>query len=154
MKPFPIWKPLFKALSALQAKSQLSQQDVNNLLDISFLSTLPNLSSTSTDNLSHTKDITFFLILQLSLIHTNNTKTTISYKNFEASHVQGCQKVQIHFKELNSLIPVTLSLLLLLLPSSSPLYGVYTLIFLRQTMSLGNRVLQLFCCYYSWCLHH
>jgi len=36
--------------------------------------------------------------------------------------------------------------------SSSPLRRVFILIFLRQTMSLGNIVLQLFCCYYSWCL--
>jgi len=45
--------------------------------------------------------------------------------------------------------------LLLLLSSSlsSPLYRVFILIFLRQTMSLENTVLQLFCCYYSWCLH-
>ena len=33
--------------------------------------------------------------------------------------------------------------------SSSPLCRVFILIFLRQTMSLGNTVLQLFCCYYS-----
>ena len=46
-----------------------------------------------------------------------------------------------------------LLLLLLLLSSSSPLCRVFTLIFLRQTMSLGNTVLQLFCCYYSWCLY-
>ena len=52
-----------------------------------------------------------------------------------------------------------LLLLLLLLSSSSssssssPLCRVFTLIFLRQTMSLGNRVLQLFCCYYSWCFY-
>ena len=49
-------------------------------------------------------------------------------------------------------------LLLLLLSSSSssssssPLCRVFILIFLRQTMSLENTVLQLFCCYYSWCL--
>ena len=46
-------------------------------------------------------------------------------------------------------------LLLLLIsspPPSSPLCRVFILIFLRQTMSLGNTVLQLFCCYYSWCL--
>ena len=30
---------------------------------------------------------------------------------------------------------------------------VFILIFLRQTVSLGNTVLQLFCCYYSWCLY-
>ena len=44
-------------------------------------------------------------------------------------------------------------LLLLLSSSSSPLCRVFILIFLRQTMSLGNTVLQLFCCYYSWCLY-
>jgi len=49
-------------------------------------------------------------------------------------------------------------LLLLLLSlssssSSSPLCRVFIFIFLIQTMSLGNTVLQLFCCYYSWCLY-
>jgi len=49
-------------------------------------------------------------------------------------------------------------LLLLLLSSSSsssssPLCRVFILTFLRKTMSLGSRVLQLFCCYYSWCLY-
>ena len=37
--------------------------------------------------------------------------------------------------------------------SSSPLCRVFTLIFLRKSTSLGNTVLQLFCCYYSWCLY-
>jgi hypothetical protein len=46
-----------------------------------------------------------------------------------------------------------LLLLLLLSSSSSPLCRVFILIFLRQTISLGNTVLQLFCCYYSWCLY-
>ena len=31
-------------------------------------------------------------------------------------------------------------------------FRVFVLILLRQTMSLGNTVLQLFCCYHSWCL--
>ena len=35
--------------------------------------------------------------------------------------------------------------------SISPLCRVSTRIFLRQTMSLGNTVLQLQWCYYSWC---
>jgi hypothetical protein len=35
--------------------------------------------------------------------------------------------------------------------SVSPLCTVSTLIFLRQTMSLGNTVLQLFWFNYSWC---
>jgi hypothetical protein len=39
---------------------------------------------------------------------------------------------------------IKLLLLLLLLSSVSPLCMVSTLIFLRQTMSLGNTVLQLF----------
>ena len=47
-----------------------------------------------------------------------------------------------------------ISLLLSLSLSSSPLCRVFILIFLRQTMSLGNKVLQLFCCYYSWRLYH
>jgi hypothetical protein len=38
--------------------------------------------------------------------------------------------------------------------SSSALCRVFILIFLRQTMSLGNTVLQPFCCSYSWCIHH
>jgi hypothetical protein len=41
--------------------------------------------------------------------------------------------------------------LLLLLLSSSPLCRVFIHIFLRQTMSLGNTVFQLFCHYYLWC---
>ena len=36
--------------------------------------------------------------------------------------------------------------------SWSPLCRVFTLIFRRQTMSLGNAVLQPFCCSYSWCI--
>jgi len=44
-------------------------------------------------------------------------------------------------------------LLLLLSSSSSPLCRVFILIFLRQTISLGNTVLQLFCYYYSWSLY-
>ena len=55
-----------------------------------------------------------------------------------------CHRVTAHLQ---------LNILLLLLSSSSPLYRVFILIFLRQTMSLGNTVLQLFCCYYSWCLY-
>ena len=51
-------------------------------------------------------------------------------------------------QEVNSLL-----LLLLFSSSSSPLCSVFILIFLRQNMSLGNTVLQLFCCYYSWCLY-
>ena len=49
--------------------------------------------------------------------------------------------------------PLLLLLLSLLLSSSSPLCRVFIVIVLRQTMSLGNTVLQLFCCYYSWCLY-
>ena len=43
--------------------------------------------------------------------------------------------------------------LLLSSSSSSSLCRVFILILLRQTMSLGNTGLQLFCCYYSWCLY-
>ena len=67
-----------------------------------------------------------------------------------------CLSVPINWTEL-----LLLLLLLLLLSSSSSssssissLCRVSTLIFLRQTMSLGNTVLQLFWCYYSWCSYH
>jgi hypothetical protein len=45
--------------------------------------------------------------------------------------------------------------LILLISSSSlaPLYRVFIHIFPRQTMSLGNTLLQLFCRYCSWCLY-
>jgi len=49
-----------------------------------------------------------------------------------------------------------LLLLLLLLSSSSsssPLCKVLIFIFLRQNMSLGNKMMQLFCCYNSWFLY-
>ena len=36
--------------------------------------------------------------------------------------------------------------------SSFPLCSVFTLIFPKQTMSVGNTVLQLFCSYSSWCI--
>jgi hypothetical protein len=36
--------------------------------------------------------------------------------------------------------------------SSSPLCRVFILIFLTQTMSPDNTVLQLFCSHYSWCI--
>ena len=58
-------------------------------------------------------------------------------------------------------IVLLLLLLLLLLSSSSsssssllsPLCRVFIHIFLRQTMSLGNKVFQQFCHYYLWCLY-
>ena len=51
-----------------------------------------------------------------------------------------------------------LNLLLLISSSSSssslsPLCRVFIHIFLRQTMSIGNTVFQLFCHYYLWCLY-
>jgi hypothetical protein len=48
---------------------------------------------------------------------------------------------------------VFVQLLLSSSSSSSPLCRVFILIFLTQTVSLGNTVLQLFCCYYSRCLY-
>ena len=51
------------------------------------------------------------------------------------------------------IITIIIILLLLSSSSSSPLCRVFILTFLRQTVSLGNTVLQLFCCYYSWCLY-
>ena len=51
------------------------------------------------------------------------------------------------------LLILLLLLLLLSSSSSSPLCMVFIHIFLRQTMSLGNTVFQLFCHYYLWCLY-
>ena len=69
------------------------------------------------------------------------------YFLFTYMHNNHCHRVTAHL-QLNILL-----LLLLLLSSSSPLCRVFILIFLRQTMSLGNTVLQPYCCYYSWCLY-
>jgi hypothetical protein len=44
-------------------------------------------------------------------------------------------------------------LLLSLSSSSSPLCRVFIHIFLKQSMSLGNTLLQLFSCYCLWCLY-
>ena len=71
-----------------------------------------------------------------------------------------CEEFKVKKGLQNNFYCVSLNLaqkrLLLLLSSassSSPLCRVFILIFLRQTMSLGNTVLQLFCCFYSWCLY-
>ena len=66
-----------------------------------------------------------------------------------------CLTTEEKAQENLSLLALLLLLLLSLLSSSSPspLCRVFILIFLRQTMSLGNTVLQTFCCYYSWCLY-
>ena len=64
--------------------------------------------------------------------------------------------VEIVVQNRTQVLPTILLLLLLSLSSSSsssPSCRVFILIFLRQTMSLGNTVLQLFCCYYAWCLY-
>jgi len=53
---------------------------------------------TSVSQYSKTSKTSHFF---LCFTHANNTKATVSYKNFEASHVQGFQKVQIHLKEMN-----------------------------------------------------
>ena len=77
------------------------------------------------------------------------------YFIFMYMHNNYCHRVTAHL-QLNILL---LLLLLLLLSSSSssssscPLCRVSILTFLTQTMSLENTVLQLFCCYYSWCLY-
>ena len=74
------------------------------------------------------------------------------YFIFMYMHNNNCHRATAHLQ-----LDVLLLLLLLLLSSSSslssPLCWVFILIFLRQTISLGNTVLQLFCCYYSWCLY-
>jgi len=61
-------------------------------------------------------------------------------------HNNHCHRMTAHLQ---------LNILLLSLSSSalSPLCRVFIHIFLRQTMFLGNRVFQLFCQYYLWCLY-
>jgi hypothetical protein len=59
-------------------------------------------------------------------------------------NVQGVLRIVIHLLSWT---------LFLLLYSVCTLCRVSTLIFLRQTMSLGNTVLQLFWCNYSWCVY-
>jgi hypothetical protein len=64
-------------------------------------------------------------------------------------------KISSH--KLNSLMQILLLLLLLLLllvKIPSPLCRVFTHIFHRQTMSLSNTMLQLFCRYCLWCPYH
>ena len=74
--------------------------------------------------------------------------------------LSGCMFFLSLFSVTISALFIIISFVLLLLlllsssSSSSPLCRVFILIFLRQTMSLGNTVLQLFCCYYSWYLYH
>ena len=69
---------------------------------------------------------------------------------FMYMHYNHCHQATAHLQ---------LNILLLLLSSSSsssspsPLCRVFILIFLRKTLSLGNNVLHLFCCFYSWCLY-
>jgi hypothetical protein len=57
----------------------------------------------------------------------------------------------------NAFMFVPILVILLLSSSSSspppPLCRVFIFIFLTQTMSLGNTVLQPFCCSYSWFIH-
>jgi len=43
----------------------------------------------------------------------------------------------------------SLAVVIIIISPISPLCRVSTLIFLRQTVSLGNTVMQLFWCYYS-----
>jgi hypothetical protein len=52
-----------------------------------------------------------------------------------------------------TLLHGVLLLLLLSLSPLSPLCRVFIHIFLKQTMSVGNALLQLFCCYCLWCLY-
>jgi len=85
---------------------------------------------------------------------TDQSKLLIRYSIKNNSLV----KHNLYFGLYYALSVDVLLLLLLLLSSSSsssssssPLCRVFILIFLRQTMFL---VLQLFCCYYSWCLYH
>jgi len=72
----------------------------------------------------------------------------------EAHTIGYSSELQTHKMMIMMMIITMLLLLLLLLLSSSlsPLHRVFIHIFLRQTMSLGDTLLQLFCrC--LWCLY-
>ena len=76
-----------------------------------------------------------------------------------SSYLVGCSSFSVFFKQsvkkiqMQALRDIIIIIIIIIISlSSSPLCRVFILIFLRQTMSLGNTVLQLFCCYYSLCL--
>jgi hypothetical protein len=73
-------------------------------------------------------------------------KDTISFMHGIYTYIPETNHVP---KEYNVLL-----LLLLLVKIQSPLCRVFTHIFLRQTMSLRNTMLQLFCRYCLWCPYH
>ena len=50
-------------------------------------------------------------------------------------------------REVNLIIIITLFIII----NISFMHGIYT--YIPETESLGNTVLKLFCCYYSWCLY-
>ena len=77
-----------------------------------------------------------------------------SYNSQLRTHARTHVTVYYRSKLCNTIyFLLSILLFLLLLLSSSLLCRVFILIFLRQTVSLGNTVLQLICCYYSWCLY-
>jgi hypothetical protein len=50
------------------------------------------------------------------------------------------------------LIIIIIIIIIITIIIISFMQGINTYIFLRSTMSPGNTVLQLFCCYYPWCI--
>ena len=54
----------------------------------------------------------------------------------------------VHFIIIIIIIIINIGIIILI----SCMQGIYTYI-PETTMSLGNTLLQLFCCYYSWCLY-
>ena len=86
-----------------------------------------------------------FKVVSLRRVSPQNRVWTSSILH---THHLPCHSCVLRFVLPN----ILLSSLLSSSSSSSPLCRVFILIFLRQTVSVGNTVLQLFCCYYSSCL--
>ena len=59
-----------------------------------------------------------------------------------------CFWTEIQSADVNIIIIIMIIIIII------SLCRVFILIFLRQSMSLGNTLLQPFCCSYSWCIHH
>jgi hypothetical protein len=67
--------------------------------------------------------------------------------------VQSLHRLSYSFFVTIIIIIVVVVVVVVVVVNESPLCRVFTLIFLRQTVSLGNTVLQPFCCSYSRCIY-
>jgi len=99
----------------------------------------------------------WFLTLQVATACFSCSPPVLNFLDpyfiFTYVHNNHCHRTIAHLQLNILLLLLLLSLSSSSSSSSSPLCRVFIFIFLRRTMSLGNTVLQLFCCYYSCCLY-